>query len=206
MTTEIARRKDYRRWFNRIVCFFLFWTMQRVLLLGGGKSAVDWANTLLHVAESVTIVYRKEEMVGHEAEIRRLMTSDAKVILGSSIQKLVGNKTIESVIIREEKTNDETMIETDAVIINHGYEKNMRLMDTSDIQLDKHEHKGLLGSTFGETSEPGIYLAGDSLKYPGKLNLIAGAYQDAVHAVNQIKTFLDPNASNIEKNQQNLPS
>lgn len=178
---------------------------QRVLLSGGGKSAVDWANTLLHVARSVTIVYRNSEMIGHEAEIKKLMSSQAKVILGASIQKLNGIESIDSVIIREEQTDTETRIETDAVIINHGYEKNMRLMTTSDIKIAKHEKKGLIGTNLGETSEPGIYLAGDALTYEGKLNLIAGVYQDAVHAVNQIKTFIDPNASKIEKKSTKLP-
>lgn len=44
------------------------------------------------------------------------------------------------------------------------------------------------------TTVPGIYAAGDCLKYDGKVNLLVGAFQDAVNAVNRAKTFIDPDA------------
>lgn len=165
---------------------------QRIVLSGGGKSAVDWANTLLHVTDDVTIVYRREEITGHELEIQQLQQSKATVLLGSSIQQLVGTDKIDAVRIEEESTGEEQLLDVDAVIINHGYERNLKIVENSEVKLAMHEDYGILGNAFGVTSEPGIFAAGDALNYEGKLHLIAGCYQDAVHAVNQVKLFVEP--------------
>lgn len=165
---------------------------QRVLLSGGGQSAVDWANTLLHVTDDVTVVYRRQEMSGHEQEIQQLMNSKATVLLNTSIQRLQGDECITSVVVEDEQTKQRQVMETDAVIINHGYERNLKLLEDSNLHLKMHEDYGILGNVFGETSEPGIFAAGDALNYEGKLHLIVGCYQDAVHAVNSAKQYIDP--------------
>lgn len=189
--------------FNKANLFYTVPTIKqfkgkKVVLSGGGHSAVDWANTLLHVTDSVTIVYRRDEMTGHESDIKQLQASKATVLLGSTIQELIGTSNIEQVRVVEEQTGKEQLLDADAVIINHGYEKNLKVIENSSISLEMHEQHGILGNVFGVTSEPGVFAAGDALNYEGKLHLIAGCYQDAVHAVNQIKQYIDPKADSSE--------
>lgn len=48
-----------------------------------------------------------------------------------------------------------------------------------------------------ETNLPGIFAAGDFAEYPSKVNLIAGAFSDAVLAVNSAKLYMDPEAPRV---------
>lgn len=53
----------------------------------------------------------------------------------------------------------------------------------------------IAGNTTCESSIPGLYAAGDIVSYEGKVHLIAGAFQDAVNAVNKAKQFIQPDAA-----------
>ena len=55
----------------------------------------------------------------------------------------------------------------------------------------------IAGNATSESSVEGLYAAGDILKYEGKVNLIAGAFQDAVNAVNKAKQFIQPDANKV---------
>lgn len=69
------------------------------------------------------------------------------------------------------------------------------LRSLAAVQLDFLLHDFFVkGTTFGESTVPGLFAAGDILYHEGKLRLIAGAFQDAAHAVNRAKLYLDPNA------------
>lgn len=55
----------------------------------------------------------------------------------------------------------------------------------------------IAGNSSSETTVPGLYAAGDILQHEGKVNLIAGAFQDAANAVNRAKLFIEPNANKV---------
>lgn len=168
-----------------------------VLISGGGHSAVDWANTLEPIAKKVIVTYRKGEFIGHEAEISKLKNSSVEIIYYTNIVGLEGGTYIENVVLEHIETGDKQWVPVDEVIINHGYDKDDTLFKQSKVNLKLHERFGLKGNPFGVTSEPGIFAAGDSLNYEGKLHLIAGAFQDAVHAVNQAKQLIEPKADQM---------
>ncbi|MEG0367277.1 MAG: NAD(P)/FAD-dependent oxidoreductase, partial [Coprobacillus sp.] len=170
-----------------------------VLISGGGKSAVDWANTLEPIAKRVIMTYRKGELTGHEAEIHRLLNSSAEIIYHTEIEDVEGEDYIERAIIHQIETNERFHLEVDEVIINHGYDRDNDLYEQSPLQFTMHEQNGLAGSTCGDTSVPGIFAAGDSLNYDGKLHLIAGAFQDAANAVNRAKQWIEPNADKVAR-------
>src|SRR5699024_12814663 len=69
------------------------------------------------------------------------------------------------------------------------------LRDNSEIDIERKESYLIASNAKGESSVPGLYAAGDILMHDGKLNLIAGAFQDAANAVNLAKQWLDPNAA-----------
>lgn len=168
-----------------------------VLISGGGHSAIDWANTLEPIAKKVIITYRKGEFIGHEAEITKLKNSSAEIVFYTNIVGFEGETHIEKAILEHVETGEKSAINIDEVIINHGYDKDNTLFEQSKVNLKLHEKYGLKGNPFGVTSEPGIFAAGDSLNYEGKLHLIAGAFQDAVHAVNQAKQLIEPKADQM---------
>lgn len=168
-----------------------------VVISGGGNSAIDWANELEPVAKKVYVTYRKGTLNGHEAQCAQLMNSSASCLLHTSITKLIAginHEAIEQVELTNHQTGDVTYLPIDEVIINHGYEIDTSLLTNSSLNIDLIDQYYIAGSTKSESSVEGLYAAGDILKHEGKVNLIAGAFQDAANAVNKAKQFITPEA------------
>lgn len=171
-----------------------------VIISGGGNSAIDWANELEPVAKKVYIAYRKEALNGHEAQCAQLMNSSASCLLNTSITKLIAaadHETIEKVQLTNHQSGEVSYLPIDEVIINHGYEIDTTLLKNSSLNIDMIDQYYIAGTTTSESSIEGIYAAGDILKHDGKVNLIAGAFQDAANAVNKAKQFIQPEANNF---------
>ena len=171
-----------------------------VIISGGGNSAIDWANELEPIAKKVYLTYRKQDLAGHEAQVTQLMDSSAECILNSSITKLIAcanHDCIERVELTNHETGEISHLEIDEVIINHGYERDMTLLENSDVNINLADQYFIAGNSTSESSIEGIYAAGDILKHDGKLNLISGAFQDAANAVNKAKQFIQPDANSV---------
>ncbi|MDU4695424.1 MAG: NAD(P)/FAD-dependent oxidoreductase [Paenibacillus sp.] len=168
-----------------------------VLISGGGNTAIDWANELAPIAKKVYLTYRKETLKGHEAEVTKLMKSNVACLLNTSIVKLTGAKSgdsIRSVWIQNHEDGSIVELEVDEVVVSHGYERDKALLENSEVRIEMANEYGIKGTAMSETSVEGIFAAGDILSYEGKLHLIAGAFQDAANAVNRAKQYINPEA------------
>ncbi|RBP03375.1 NAD(P)/FAD-dependent oxidoreductase [Rossellomorea aquimaris] len=171
-----------------------------VIISGGGNSAIDWANELEPVAKKVYVAYRKEALNGHEAQCAQLMNSSASCLLNTSITKLIAaanHESIEKVQLTNHQSGEVSYLPIDEVIINHGYEIDTSLLKNSSLNIDMMDQYYIAGTTTSESSIEGLYAAGDILKHDGKVNLIAGAFQDAANAVNKAKQFIQPEANKV---------
>lgn len=169
-----------------------------VIISGGGNTAIDWANELESIAASVYVAYRKEALKGHEAHAAQLMNSSAVCLFQTSITKLIASpdhEKIESVELTNHESGEVTYLPIDEVIINHGYEIDASLLKKSELNITMTDHFYIAGNAVSESSVGGLYGAGDILMYDGKLQLIAGAFQDAANAVNKAKQWIQPDAS-----------
>ncbi|CKH30198.1 thioredoxin reductase [Streptococcus pneumoniae] len=169
-----------------------------IIISGGGNSAVDWANELEPIAKKVYVTYRKEELSGHEAQVKQLLNSSAECFFHTSITKLIAgdsHEAIEYVELTNHETGEVSHLPIDEVIINHGYERDITLLENSELDVAIIDNFYIAGNANSESSVDGLYAAGDILKHEGKLHLIAGAFQDAGNAVNKAKQFIQPDAS-----------
>ncbi|HDR4706880.1 TPA: NAD(P)/FAD-dependent oxidoreductase [Bacillus paranthracis] len=169
-----------------------------IIISGGGNSAIDWANELEPIAKKVYLTYRKEELSGHEAQVKQLMNSSAECFFNTSITKLIAgdnHEAIEYVELTNHETGEVSHLPIDEVIINHGYERDITLLENSELDVAIIDNYYIAGNANSESSVDGLYAAGDILKHEGKLHLIAGAFQDAGNAVNKAKQFIQPDAS-----------
>ncbi|MFB5760680.1 NAD(P)/FAD-dependent oxidoreductase [Paenibacillus medicaginis] len=168
-----------------------------VIVSGGGNSAVDWANELEPVAKKVYLAYRKEALSGHEAQVEQLLNSSATCFFHTQITKLMAcdnHEMIESVELTNNETGEVQTLSVDEIIINHGYERDISLLENSPLDINLVDNYYIGGTANSQSSIPGLYAAGDILHHDGKLHLIAGAFQDAANAVNSAKRFIDPEA------------
>jgi thioredoxin reductase len=172
---------------------------KRVLISGGGDSAVDWANELEPLAASVTVVHRRERFYGHEKNVRRMKESSVDVRTPYAVAHLHGNASgdaIEAVSIVRVNAEDHLEIQTerlevDAVIVNHGLRGDFGAIVDWGIEM------GAWNIQVNEkmaTNLPGIFVAGDTANYPTKVHLIAGTFTDAALAVNNAKLYMEPEA------------
>ncbi|OLS40066.1 NAD(P)/FAD-dependent oxidoreductase [Bacillus sp. MRMR6] len=169
-----------------------------VLISGGGNSAIDWANELAPFAKKVYVVYRRDALKGHEAQVSQLLNGSAECFLQSTITKLCAasqRDQIERVELTNQETGEVMSLAVDEVVVNHGYEQDASLLQNSEMNIEMKDQYYIAGNAVCESTIPGLYAAGDILAYEGKLNLIAGAFQDAANAVNKAKQHIQPGAS-----------
>lgn len=168
-----------------------------VIISGGGNAAVDWANLLEPVAKKVLLTYRQATLKGYEQPVEQLLNSSVCYYPNTQITKCLVHEedSIDAVELMDCETGETMIIDVDDVVINHGYEKDASLLEETDLPLEREGEFFLKSNSLGETSVPGLFAAGDIVSYEGKVNLILGCFQDAVNAVNQAKTYLDPEAN-----------
>ncbi|AKG36149.1 NAD(P)/FAD-dependent oxidoreductase [Paenibacillus durus] len=164
---------------------------KKVLISGGGDSAVDWALMLEPVAAEVTLIHRRDKFRAHEHSVEKLMSSKVRVITPTEISALHGDEFINKVTLSNVKTKETQDIEVDSVIVNFGFFSSLGPISDWGLQI---EGSSLVVDSRMETSIPGIFAAGDITTYPGKLKLIAVGFGEAPTAVNNAKIYIDPEA------------
>ena len=164
---------------------------QRVLVVGGGDSALDWARSLLDVATEVTLIHRRGKFRAHEQTVEDVQLSSCNVLTFHELLALKGRDHVEAATVFDNRTGDETTLEVDAVVLGLGFLANLGPIKTWGLELVKNSI--LVDSTY-QTNLPGVYAVGDIATYEGKLKLIATATAEAAVAVNYAKNYVDPSA------------
>ncbi|MCF8563598.1 NAD(P)/FAD-dependent oxidoreductase [Alicyclobacillus tolerans] len=164
---------------------------KKTLVVGGGDSAVDFALMLDGVAESVTLVHRRDQFRAHELSVKHLMESNVDVRTFVELKALDGQDRLERATLIHNKTKEETTIEVDALISGLGFTASLGPISEWGLHIENNE---VVVNTKMETNLPGVYAAGDIVTYPGKIKLIATGFGEAPTAVNNAKTFIDPKA------------
>jgi thioredoxin reductase len=164
---------------------------QKVLISGGGDSAVDWALMLEPIAEKVTLIHRRDKFRAHEHSVDNLMKSKVEIITPTEITKLHGKDRIEQITLKDCKSGVETTMDIDAVIVNFGFVSSLGPIAEWGLRI---EGGSIIVDSRMETNIPGIFAAGDITTYPGKLKLIAVGFGEAPTAINNAKVYIDPSA------------
>ncbi|MGO1134488.1 ferredoxin--NADP(+) reductase [Bacillus subtilis] len=168
---------------------------KRVVISGGGDTAVDWANELEPIAASVTVVHRREEFGGMESSVTKMKQSSVRVLTPYRLKQLSGNEErIQKVTICHTETGQREDIEIDELIINHGFKIDLGPMMEWGLEIEGGRVKA---DRHMRTNLPGVFVAGDAAFYESKLRLIAGGFTEGPTAVNSAKAYLDPKAKNM---------
>jgi ferredoxin/flavodoxin---NADP+ reductase len=169
---------------------------RRVLLVGGGDSAVDWALGLNGIAREVTLIHRRDQFRAHRATVAEMRALAASGKLSIRTPYEVGSiqgdgGCVSSVVIVNNDTKEPTELRVDAIVALLGFKPDLGPIGKWGLELEKHAVKV---TQLMETNLPGVYAAGDVVKYPGKLELIATGYGEAAIAVNNAVHYLNPKA------------
>lgn len=195
-TPKTYKRPELDQWIGKGLAFAVRskedYRGKRLLVVGGGDSALDWALGLADYAKSITLIHRRDGFRAHEDSVTKLFASPINVKLFYELRALRGDDRVREAVIYNNKTQQEEIVDIDAVLAFLGLVSNLGPIREWGLAI---QDDSIVVSTKMETNLPGIYAAGDIAIYPGKLKLIATGFGEAATAVNNAMTFINPNAS-----------
>lgn len=195
-TPKTFKRPELDQWMDRGLSFAVRskedFRGKRLLVIGGGDSALDWALGLVDYAKEITLIHRRDAFRAHEDSVQKLFASPIHVKLFYELRAIRGDGQIGAAVVYQNKTQTEEILEVDAVLAFLGLVSNLGPIREWGMEI---EDDSIVVNTKMETTLPGVYAAGDIATYPGKLKLIATGFGEAATAVNNAMTFINPGAS-----------
>ena len=170
---------------------------KRILIVGGGDTALDWALFFENWSKEVVIIHRRDVFRAHESSVKEIFSSGIVIKLFWELKELHGDKSIEGATILNSKTKEEQYLSIDSVLISIGFKADLGPIKTWGLDIEGRSIK-VNGNM--ETNMNGVFAAGDVAKQNDvvKLGLIATGFAQAAVAVAVAKKRLDPVAPLFE--------
>ena len=153
---------------------------KRVVIAGGGDSALDWSIFLADVALEVTLIHRRNEFRGALDSVEKVqeLKNEGKIrmITPAEVVGVNGTDHVESIVLDEEGT--QRTIETDYFIPLFGLTPKLGPIADWGLEIEKNAIK-VNNALDYQTNIPGIFAIGDVNTYPGKLKLILCGFHEA---------------------------
>ena len=166
---------------------------RRVVVLGGGDSALDWTLNLADKAADVTLIHRSDQFRAAPANVARMHALAAEGKLKFKTGNIFAFRETDGRLGAIELTSaaGKEWIEIDDLLIFFGLSP--KLGPIADWGLALNKHTLIVDTEKFQTSVPGIYAVGDINHYPGKKKLILSGFHEAALAAFAIKHQLFPN-------------
>lgn len=174
---------------------------KRIVISGGGDSALDWSIFLSSVASDVYLVHRRNEFRGaldsveKVAELAKL--GKINLITEAEVKKIQGENHVESVMIKHKKEG-EFIIECDYFIPLFGLSPKLGPIGNWGLEIEKNAIIVDNSLDYG-TNIPGIFAVGDVNTYPGKLKLILCGFHETTIAVQYAYKMINPDKKYVMK-------
>ena len=167
---------------------------KRMILAGGGDSALDWTIHLANIAERVTLVHRSESFRGAPDSVNKVMqlAEEGKIdlVLNSNLTQVHGNGQLHSVSMQDSKTKEEQTIETDYLIPLFGLSPKLGPIEGWNLNIDKNAIE--VNTEDYSTNIPGIWAIGDINTYKNKLKLILCGFHEAALMSHSAYKYINP--------------
>ncbi len=167
----------------------------RVLIVGGGDSAVDWVLNLRGLTKRLILIHRREGFRAHHQSMRQLHDGVAdgsiELLTHREVRAIHGDSAVSGVTIFDNRSGAESTYEVDAVLALIGFKPDLGPIAHWGLELEKNS---IRVSNRLETNLPGVFAAGDIVTYEGKLELIVTGFSEAAMAVNHAVHYLNPSA------------
>ena len=146
---------------------------KKVIMVGGGNSAVTEALHLFHQGVDVTLVHRRDRLRAQEFLAKQLEANRIPILWNTEVKEILGKERVAEVLLTDNQSGEQTRLEVNGVFIAIGYEPSVELAQKLGIELNeegfiKHDEKH-------RTNIAGIYSAGD----------VEGGYKQIVTATGQ---------------------
>ncbi|MDY3402478.1 NAD(P)/FAD-dependent oxidoreductase [Riemerella anatipestifer] len=173
---------------------------KKIVIAGGGDSALDWSIFLSNVAKEVTLVHRRNEFRGALDSVEKVqeLKNQGKInlVTPAEVVELKGANTLESIVI--EREGEKTEIETDYFIPLFGLTPKLGPIADWGLEIEKNSIK-VNNALDYQTNREGIYAIGDINTYPGKLKLILCGFHEATLMCQSVYNRLNPGKKYVLK-------
>ncbi len=179
-----------------------FYRGKRVVISGGGDSALDWSIFLANgVAEHVTLIHRSTSFRGHLDSVQKVMdmseSGKMRLITNAEVVGLNGGENLNSVVVNIDGRENPEVLETDHWLPLFGLSPKLGPLAEWGLNIDKNS---IEVNTFDySTNVPGLYAIGDINTYPGKLKLILCGFHEATLMVQSAFKRIYPNKNLVLK-------
>lgn len=146
---------------------------KKVVMVGGGNSAVTEALHLYHMGVDVTMIHRRDSLRAQDFLVKNLMQNDIPILWNTEVKELRGEDRVKEILIYNNKTDEESIFETNGVFVAIGYMPEVKLAQKIGVELTAEGY--IKRDAKHRTNIPGIYSAGD----------VEGGYKQIVTAVGQ---------------------
>jgi thioredoxin reductase (NADPH) len=157
-----------------------YYRNKKVVIAGGGDSALDWTIFLENVASSVTLIHRRNEFRGALDSVDKVqeLKNEGRInlITPAEVTALEGKNKLEALTVTQEGISNK--LECDYFIPLFGLTPKLGPIANWGLEIEKNAIK-VDNSLDYQTNIPGIYAIGDVNIYPGKLKLILCGFHEA---------------------------
>ncbi|MDX9704406.1 MAG: NAD(P)/FAD-dependent oxidoreductase [Weeksellaceae bacterium] len=173
---------------------------KRVIVAGGGDSALDWSIFLSEIASELTLIHRRNEFRGALDSVEKVqelkLLGKLNLVTPAEVKELHGKDKLEAITI---ETEGETQyLETDYLIPLFGLSPKLGPIAEWGLEIEKNAIK-VNNALDYQTNREGIYAVGDINIYPGKLKLILCGFHEATMACQSIYQRLNPGKKYVLK-------
>ena len=197
---------------NRGVHYFVrdkgLFAGKRLLIVGGGDSAVDWAMNLEDTADRITLIHRRDKFRCHEESLDWLFNrSRVETVLWHELASVEGGGGVERATIIDNRTKAAQVLDVDAVLLNIGFSADLGPVKEWGVRLDHNQipvNRFMQVERVDGSVMPGVYGAGDIVTADGSLKLIATGVGEIATAVYHAKTVVDPAARFTQVHSSNM--
>ncbi len=173
---------------------------KKVVISGGGDSALDWSIFLADVAKEVTLIHRRNEFRGALDSVEKVreltLLNKINLITPAEVKELHGDGKIEAVTVAKE--GESTRIETDHFIPLFGLSPKLGPIANWGLEIEKNAIK-VDNSLNYQTNIPGIFAIGDVNTYPEKLKLILCGFHEATLMCQAAYRIINPGKKYVLK-------
>ncbi len=166
---------------------------KRILIVGGGDSALDWTLNLHPLAERITLMHRRDEFraAPHSVNAMRELVAEGKMdlIIGQMTGLKGEGKVLKTVGVKD---NAGKVSEMPFDVVMPFFGLTMKLGPIAAWGLNLHENLVPVDTEKFETNAPGIFAVGDINTYPGKLKLILSGFHEVALAAQKAHRYIYP--------------
>ena len=167
---------------------------QKMVIAGGGDSALDWAIFLSDICSELTLVHRSESFRGAPDSVNKVMKlaeeGKIKLHLNTVLNSVAGSDKLESVTMTHSKTNEQTIISTNHLIPLFGLSPKLGPIENWGLNIDKSAIE--VNTDDYSTNIEGVYAIGDINTYKNKLKLILCGFHEAALMAHSAYKYMNP--------------